>query len=418
MAYLPDSIERTTTGLFNERKLQLPRVLTSSHEPRMIVESYERPDGSTIFAALSYAALDAQGAADKIEQPLCSPEELEPKQSWQYVQRGLRYVGHARRRIRRAARSNGQLETLQAVRQDALELSSVMNFTGTEQIRRVEEAEVFSYLSSHRAAEKDLSRVSSKKLQELITIVLGRDINVKQLKDWLRAVRKRPGTTQDFESFFESLREEMVAEGFDVDSNDELLRNLPSREYRQLQEAIWQEIFESFKAYDEDDAPDTDVYIRSGDIPAGVKNDKQTKIDLGILGLDLFFLNGGYKGPIAFRTPVTGRVIRPALVWQRSADGSRHLRFDTYLYGRDELREQVFHYSPIVGAAALAAKYGDAQKYRQALDRMNPYELRPKKDEVTPRERAGLGVLSWGADTAPLRSDYITQLELLVEERR
>lgn len=418
MAYLPDSFERSTTGWFNEKKLQLPQMLTSPFEPRMIVESYELPDDSTIFAALSYAALDAQGAANKLEQPLRSLDELGPKEPWQNVQRGLRYVGHARRRVRRAARGSGQLETLQAVRQDALELSSVMNFTGTEQIRHAE-AEVFSYTSSHREAKKDLKLVSSKKLQELISVVLGRDIDVKQLKDWLRAVRKRPDATEDFESFFEGLRAEMMAEGFDVDSNDELLENLSSSEYRQLQEAIWQEIFESFKAYDDDDdAPDTDIYIRSGDIPASVKNDKQTRIDLGVLGLDLFFLNGGYKGPVDFRTPVVGRVIRPALVWQRAADGTRHLRFDTYLYGRDELREQVFHYSPLVGAAALAAKYGDAQKYRRTLDAMNPYELRPKKDEVTPRERAGLGPLAWGADTVPLGSDYITQLELLVEERR
>ena len=398
MSYLPDREPVTALPAFEESELHPPLtrfdelrrfltpVLGSQASPMIHGESYEQPDGATLFVAMSEAPLDAQAAANVLQRPLDDPR------TWQAVQAGLRSVGLERRRITRTMRRAGRLDDLRDVSASAHALALVMNHTSQVRVRRAD-VEVLSYAASQRAADSNLRLISVQELARLMSIVLNRDMSAErlvQLKNWLRASRKRPDGTQAFNDFFERLRREMEEEGYDADTNDDIVDNLPPGDYNQLKDALWQLIFERFKI-DNDSGGHIDMsgYVRSGEIPLGVEHGKNTTLGLGKLGVDLFLQFGGMRGEVEFRSPPRGWEIRPALVWSRSEDGERTLRFDTTSHQRDPETGNVVHYSPLVGAAALAAHFGERGVYTAALDRINPYVRQPKKG-VAAAGRAGL----------------------------
>ncbi len=426
MPYLPDREPVTAPTAFEESELHPPLtrfdelrrfltpVLGSQASPMIRGESYEQADGSMLFVAQSEAPLDAQAAANVLQRPLDDPR------SWKAVQAGLRAIGHERRRITRAMKQAGRLHDLRDVSMSAHALSLVMDNTSQVRLQRAKDIEVLSYSDSQRAADKNLRVLPVQELARLISIVLNRDMNparLTQLKGWLRASRRRPEDTHNFEDFFDRLRDEMINEGYEADTNDDIVNNLPSGDYQQLKDALWQVIFERFAIYrGGDDPSDMSGYVRSGDIPPGVDHGKNTKIDIGKLGIDLMLQFGGMRGDVVFRSPPRDWEIRPVLVWSRNDEGERTLQFNMTPYQRDPETEAVVHYSPLVGAAALAAHFGEPGTYIRALDRTNPYTRQPKKG-MAAASRTGLWPLVAREEQERLfTTPYMARLESMIEE--
>lgn len=397
---------------FDELRRFLAPVLGTQASPMIRGESYEQHNGTALFVAMSEAPLNAQQAADVLQRPFDDPR------SWQAVQAGLRSIGLERRRITRAMKRANRLNDLNDVSASAHALALVMSHTNQVRVQRAD-VEVLSYTASQKAADSNLRLISAKELAGLMSTVLSRNIDaehLKQLKSWLRASRKRPDDTEMFSDFFKQLQTEMEDDGYEVETNDDIVNNLTRDDYQRLKDGLWELIFERFKI-DNDSGGHLDMsgYVRSREIPAGVDHDKNTTLGLGKLGVDLFLQFGGIKGNVEFRSPPRGWEIRPALVWSRDEDGERTLRFDSMLHQRDPETGNVVHYSPLVGAAALAAHFGRSSTYISALDRINPYVRQPKKGTVA-ASRTGLLPLVLREDQVDLfMTPYMARLESKIE---
>lgn len=401
-------IPHETHGGTREGNVGVPMLLGDGLEPELYYQTFDlSEDEGTLYFIESSVGFGAQKTADQIGAPL---EHMVP---WKLAQSGLRKIGLGNRAIRKSMNVKKRAGDFRAMRPAARNLYEAMGNTDEEQITS-KWLELFTENGALLEASTRLPRISTKDFQELISTALGQKVDVVELERQLRSVHKGP-QSQEVEELFHLLGVEMLEGGYEVNDHGVIIDNLHPSESFKLTYALMKAKYEGYWRYRTEGrrSADDKLYMRAEDMPPRFRSSAIVKIEPSPDAVRELDETGSTNGrrQVWLRKPAAGRVVRPTLMWQKLPDGSRAFRFDTdRSLHIDAARKQVFSLNPLLGAAAIASRYGDPEKYAYMLGVIRPYVRNP--DGATPMSLAGLWPLVATVDqNAVLDNEYIRTME-------